>query len=76
MTVDVARGVSKDYSAFVVLDVSQMPFKVVAKYRNNDIKPLLFPPQLNKLQKDIITHMYWLKQMTSVNRLQKHYNLN
>ena len=49
--VDVARGVSKDYSAFVVLDVTQMPFKVVAKYRNNDIKPLLFPHTIEQVAK-------------------------
>lgn len=41
--VDVSRGVSKDYSAFVVFDVTQLPYKIVAKYRNNEIKPLLFP---------------------------------
>ena len=50
-TVDVARGVLKDYSAFVILDVSQMPFKVVAKYRNNDIKPLLFPHTIERVAK-------------------------
>src|SRR5210317_1598475 len=48
-TVDVARGVSKDYSAFVILDVSQMPFKIVAKFRNNEIRPLLFPHTIEKV---------------------------
>jgi len=43
MTVDVARGVGEDYSAFVVIDITQFPHSVVAKYRNNDIKPMLFP---------------------------------
>lgn len=43
ITVDVARGVEKDFSAFVVIDVSQFPHKVVAKYRNNQIRPILFP---------------------------------
>jgi len=43
MTVDVARGVGEDYSAFVVIDITQFPHTVVAKYRNNDIKPMLFP---------------------------------
>ena len=42
-TVDVARGVVKDYSAFVMIDITQFPHKVVAKYRNNEIKPMLFP---------------------------------
>ena len=42
-TVDVARGVVKDYSAFIVIDITTFPHKVVAKYRNNEIKPMLFP---------------------------------
>jgi len=48
-TVDVARGVTKDYSAFVILDVSKMPYKIVAKFRDNDIKPLLFPHTIEKV---------------------------
>ena len=43
ITVDVARGVSKDYSAFVVFDITTFPYKVVGKYRNNEIKPMMFP---------------------------------
>jgi len=43
LTVDVARGLGNDYSAFIVFDVTQFPYKVVAKYRNNEIKPMLFP---------------------------------
>ena len=50
-TVDVARGVSKDYSAFVIMDVTQMPFKIVAKFRNNEIRPLLFPHTIEKVCK-------------------------
>ena len=42
-TVDVARGVGEDYSTFVVVDITSFPHKVVAKYRNNEIKPMLFP---------------------------------
>ena len=40
---DVSRGTNNDYSAFIVFDVSTVPYKIVAKYRNNQIKPLLFP---------------------------------
>ena len=43
ITVDVARGVGEDYSAFIVADITTFPHKVVAKYRNNTIKPMLFP---------------------------------
>ena len=43
MTVDVARGVGGDYSAFLMVDITSFPHRVVAKYRNNEIKPMLFP---------------------------------
>ena len=43
ITVDVARGISKDYSAFVVFDITEFPYRVVSKYRDNEIKPMLFP---------------------------------
>ena len=43
MTVDVARVVGNDYSAFIIVDITQFPHRVVAKYRNNTIKPMLFP---------------------------------
>ena len=43
---DVSRGTANDYSAFVVVDVSQMPYRVVAKFRDNEIKPLLFPAKI------------------------------
>ena len=42
-TVDVARGVGNDYSAFVVVDITEFPHRIVAKYRDNQIKPMLFP---------------------------------
>ena len=43
ITVDVARGLGNDYSAFIVFDTTEFPYRVVAKYRNNEIKPMLFP---------------------------------
>ena len=43
LTVDVARGVGGDYSAFIVIDITEFPHRVVAKYRNNEIKPMIFP---------------------------------
>ena len=52
MTVDVARGVGEDYSAFVVVDITTFPHKVVAKYRNNDIKPMLFPNIIYEVAKN------------------------
>ena len=46
ITADVSRGTANDYSAFVVIDVTEIPYKVVAKYRDNEIKPLLFPSKI------------------------------
>ena len=46
ITADVSRGTSLDYSAFVVFDVSQMPYRIVAKFRDNELKPLLFPAKI------------------------------
>ena len=51
ITVDVARGVEKDYSAFGVFDVTSFPYKLVAKYRNNTIKPMLFPSVIHEFAK-------------------------
>lgn len=43
MTVDTARGLGNDYSAFTVFDASEVPYKIVATYRCNTISPLLYP---------------------------------
>ena len=47
LTVDVARGIGGDYSAFIVFDITTVPYSIVAKYRNNEIKPMLFPNVIN-----------------------------
>ena len=52
ITVDVARGIGGDYSAFVVFDITTMPYKIVAKYRNNEIKPVLFPSVIFQVAKE------------------------
>ena len=49
VTVDVARGISKDYSAFIVADITEFPYKVVATYRDNEIKPMLFPSVIHEV---------------------------
>ena len=46
--VDVARGTGKDYSAFIILDVTKnkdgkILYEVVATYKNNEVKPFVFP---------------------------------
>ena len=51
MTVDTSRGQGKDYSAIVVFDITVMPYKVVAKYRNNIVSPLLLPTVISSIGK-------------------------
>ena len=46
LTADVSRGTANDYSAYIVVDVTQIPYRVVAKFRDNEIKPLLFPAKI------------------------------
>lgn len=40
---DVSRGQGNDYSAFILVDGSCTPYKVVASYKNNTISPFNFP---------------------------------
>ena len=41
--VDTSRGVGLDYNAFTIVDITEMPYKIVCQYKNNKIAPLLFP---------------------------------
>jgi Terminase large subunit, T4likevirus-type, N-terminal/Terminase RNaseH-like domain len=43
ISVDTSRGSGIDYSAFVVFDITEIPYKVVAKYRDNEIESLVYP---------------------------------
>ena len=51
-TVDTSRGIGGDYSAFTIVDTTEFPYKIVAKYRNNKISPLLYPTVIHKVSKD------------------------
>lgn len=42
-TVDCAEGVEADYSTINVVDVTETPYRQVAKYRNNKLPLLFFP---------------------------------
>ena len=50
--VDTAKGVGGDHSAFSVVDITSVPYKQVAKYRNNNISPLLYPNVIFKVAKE------------------------
>lgn len=43
IVVDTSRGVGGDYSAFSVIDITTAPYKLVAKYRDNRVTPMLYP---------------------------------
>jgi hypothetical protein len=49
LSADVAKGVEGDYSAFSVIDISTIPYKIVAKYRDNKISPMLYPSVIHKV---------------------------
>ena len=52
ISVDTSRGVEREYSAFTVVDCTAYPFKVVGKYKDNKISPLLYPDIIVKIAKD------------------------
>lgn len=51
ITVDVARGQGKDNSAFVVCDISTIPYRVVARFKSNVVSPLLLPSYIRAVGK-------------------------
>ena len=62
---DVARGVANDYSAFVVVDTTSFPYQLVAKYRSNTIKPMMFPNIIVDVAKNY-NHAYILVEVNDV----------
>lgn len=40
---DTSHGVGLDYSAFTVIDVTQFPYRLVAKFHSNTASPIYFP---------------------------------
>jgi len=51
MVVDTSRGKGLDYSAFIVVDVSQVPYKTVATFRNNEIPSIIYPTAVEQTAK-------------------------
>jgi hypothetical protein len=65
ITADVARGVSGDYSAFLVVDTTTIPYRIVARYKNNDIKPILFPNVIVDVAKNY-NHAFILVEVNDI----------
>jgi hypothetical protein len=51
LVVDVSHGEELDYSAFSIVDASQIPYKQVAKYRSNSIAPMMYPSIIHDVAK-------------------------
>lgn len=43
LTVDVSEGLGLDYSAFTIIDISTVPYEVVATFKDNKVPELLLP---------------------------------
>jgi len=52
MVCDTASGVGGDSSAFQVIRVDELPYKVVASFSSNKISPLVYPNVIYKLAKE------------------------
>ena len=58
MVVDTAQGKDQDYSAISIFDISQIPYRQVAKYRSNQISPMLYPDIIFQIGKKY--NMAWI----------------
>ena len=58
MVVDTAQGKEQDYSAISIFDISQIPYRQVAKYRSNQISPMLYPDIIFQIGKKY--NMAWI----------------
>ena len=46
---DTSRGKGLDYSAFSVIDVTEIPYKQVCTYKDNNISPLVYPSIIKRI---------------------------
>jgi hypothetical protein len=49
MLVDSATGIDQDYSAFIIIDVTETPYRIVAIYKCNTISILAFPTVVTRV---------------------------
>ena len=65
ITADVARGTQNDNSAFICFDVTTVPYKIVAVFKDNEIKPLLFPNKIDKVAR-AYNHAFVLTEVNDI----------
>lgn len=46
---DTSRGKGLDYSAFVIIDITEIPYRTVCRYKDNDISPVMYPSVIRKI---------------------------
>jgi hypothetical protein len=46
---DTSRGKGLDYSAFSVIDVTEIPYRQVCTYKDNNISPLVYPSIIKRI---------------------------
>jgi hypothetical protein len=46
---DTSRGKGLDFHATTIIDVTEIPYKLVATFKNNDMSPLVYPTIIKKL---------------------------
>lgn len=51
LSADVGKGRGMDYSAFSIIDITEYPYKQVAKFRNNNLSHLVYPSEIERLAK-------------------------
>jgi len=65
MAVDVSRGKEIDYHAITVIDITEMPYRIVATYRNNSLAPMLLPTVVNAVGK-IYNYAYCMVEINDI----------
>ena len=46
---DTSRGKGLDYSAYLVIDTTQIPYRIVCTYKDNNISPLVYPSVIKRI---------------------------
>jgi hypothetical protein len=65
LTVDVSRAKGADYSAFSIIDATELPYIQVATYRSNEIPPMLYP-NIIKFAADLYNEAYILVEINDI----------
>jgi len=63
--VDTARGEGGDYHAFIIVDCSSFPYKMVGKFRNNTLSHQVFPSHIKKMG-DLYNEAYVLFELNDL----------